>query len=77
MGKAKGRYNRGERGEAQQHAEIDDRRKVGSRDGALPTQNCVLEQVDATKPSAMSRTSWVNYLVQLGLAATKQQQPDA
>jgi len=37
----------------------------------------VLEQVDATKPSAMSRTSWVNYLVQLGLAATKQQQPDA
>ena len=37
----------------------------------------VLEQVDATKPSAMSRTSWVNYLVQLGLAATKQQQSDA
>jgi hypothetical protein len=38
----------------------------------------VLEQVDSTKPSAMSRTSWVNYLVQLGLAsATKQQQPDA
>jgi len=37
----------------------------------------VLRDVDATKPSAMSRTSWVNYLVQLGLAATKQQQPDA
>ena len=37
----------------------------------------VLEQVDGTKPSAMSRTSWVNYLVQLGLAATKQQQADA
>ena len=28
----------------------------------------VLEQVDATKPSAMSRTSWVNYLIQLGIA---------
>ncbi len=38
----------------------------------------VLQEVDATKPSAMSRTSWVNYLVQLGLAsASKQQQPDA
>ena len=39
----------------------------------------VLEQVDATKPSAMSRTSWVNYLVQLGLAwaPSKQEQPDA
>ena len=42
----------------------------------------VLEQVDSTKPSAMSRTSWVNYLVQLGLATVgtfelTQQQPDA
>ena len=33
----------------------------------------VLEQVDSTKPSAMSRTSWVNYLVQLGLKAAEQQ----
>lgn len=33
----------------------------------------VLEQVDSTKPSAMSRTSWVNYLVQLGLIAAEQQ----
>jgi len=42
----------------------------------------VLQEVDATKPSAMSRTSWVNYLVQLGLATVgtfelTQQQPDA
>ena len=38
----------------------------------------VLERIDQTNPAGMSRTSWVNYLVQLGLAsASKQQQPDA
>ena len=37
----------------------------------------VLTRVDESKPAAISRTGWVNYLVQLGLASIKQQQSDA
>ena len=33
----------------------------------------VLQEVDATKPPAMSRTGWTNYLLQLGLAAAAKQ----
>ena len=37
----------------------------------------VLARVDESKPPVISRTGWVNYLVQLGLASINQQQPDA
>ena len=33
----------------------------------------VLARIDATKPPAMSRTGWTNYLLQLGLAAAAKQ----
>ena len=32
----------------------------------------ILSDVDASKPQAMSRTAWVNYLVQQGIAAVSQ-----
>ena len=58
---------------------------LNSSPSGLPGQKvfidpAVLVCVDACKPSGMSRTSWVNYLVQLGLLAAdqqRQQQPDA
>jgi len=32
----------------------------------------VLDDIDASKPSAMTRTAWVNYLLQQGLASLTQ-----
>ena len=32
----------------------------------------ILSDVDASKPLAMSRTAWVNYLVQQGMTAISQ-----
>ena len=31
----------------------------------------VLSAIDASKPPAMSRTAWVNYLLQAGMTAVK------
>jgi len=32
----------------------------------------VLDDIDASRPSAMTRTAWVNYLLQQGLASLTQ-----
>ena len=36
----------------------------------------VLDPVDASKPPAMSRVAWVNYLLMEGMAAVKQRNKD-
>jgi len=49
------------------------------RNSAMPRKNettatkvfidpVVLQKVDQTNPAGMSRTAWVNYLIQLGIA---------
>jgi hypothetical protein len=43
---------------------------ASTRDGsAVIIHSIVIERVDASCPAGMSRTNWINYLIQLGLAS--------